>query len=67
MGESAGLALVPRPSVLPPHSDVLWRAPGWRFAGFCVWNYASPCLGGRMAMVRQGCVGLASTPHSSRV
>lgn len=26
MGESAGLALVPRPSVLAPHRDALWRA-----------------------------------------
>lgn len=42
MGESAGLALVPRPSVLPPHSDVLWRARGWRFAGFCVWMSCFP-------------------------
>lgn len=42
MGESAGLAVVPRPSVLPPHSDVLWRARGWRFAGFCVWMSCFP-------------------------
>lgn len=45
MGESAGLALVPRPSVLAPHSDVLWRARGWKFAGFCVGMLWVPSLG----------------------
>lgn len=66
-GESAGLALVPRPSVLAPHSDVLWRAHGWKFAGFCVEMLWSPLTRrGRVTVVRQGCVGLACPPHSSR-
>lgn len=55
VGESAGLALVPRPPVLAPHSDVWWRARGWRFAGFCVWMLWFPLAQrGRMAVLRQG-------------